>query len=74
MVLSPTVSLDQLLELHDCLAAESVGLFEAKRRCLNEESRVRLHVAAQDARRIAADLKQFAAAYQALQVEGLIAE
>lgn len=72
MITSPAISMEQLLELHDWLAAESASLFEAKRQCLDEESRVRLHVAAQDAHRIAADLEQFAYAHRRLETDGLI--
>lgn len=74
MVPSLAISTEHLRELHDWFATESVLLFEAKTRCHDEESRVRLHVAAQDARRLAFDLMEFAAAHEALQADGLIEE
>ncbi|MDP1796923.1 MAG: hypothetical protein Q8K78_05560 [Planctomycetaceae bacterium] len=67
-----TYSTTELQDLGDWFSTESEALFQAKARHIDEESRVRLHVAAQDARRIAADLRGFATAHQALQNEGLL--
>lgn len=62
----------ELQELQDWFATESQDLFRAKTRCDIEEDRVRLHVAAQAAHRLAADIGRFAAAHQTLRDDGLI--
>lgn len=64
----------ELQELQEWFAAESQDLFQAKTLCDDEEDRVRLHVAAQDAHRLAAEISRFAAARRGLLADGLIEE
>lgn len=61
-----------LAELQEWFAAESRNLFHAKAQCEDEEDRVRLHMAAQDAHQIAAEIRRFAIAHRALREDGLI--
>lgn len=67
-----TYSPAELAEIQQWFAEESRALFHAKTQCDNEEDRVRLHMAAQDAHQIAAEIRRFTSAHRALQQDGLI--
>lgn len=61
-----------LTRLRDWFSVTSLELFDAKSSVEDQESKVRLHVAAQEAHHIAAELERFASAHQALLDDGLI--
>lgn len=69
-----THSTTELQSIQEWFTSASSELFQAKREQKHEMARVRLHVAAQSAHRIAAEIEQFLDAYQALQRDGMIAD
>ncbi len=69
-----THSVTDLHSIQEWFALTSHDLFQAKREQPDEMARVQLHVAAQSAHRLAAEIERFVTLHRQLQRDGLIEE